>query len=89
LVGQQQANGWYRLYGPNGQGGYSYSHVEVTDPDGNTVVRSDFNLHKGTLSLGCVTVNASDWAALETMLNNTQTFTYNNISFTGRLEVKE
>ena len=40
-------NTWFKLYGANGSGGYSYTTVPVATPGGGTVNRSGFNLHTG------------------------------------------
>ena len=76
MIGNQRDNGWYRLYGNDGEGGYRYDKVAVNTPDGETVYRDGFNLHIGSNSLGCVTVPLSEeaaWKNLEDTLNNTPT----------------
>jgi len=90
LVGNQQSNGWYRLYGSNGQGGYSYNNVSVANPAGGTVQRGEFNLHRGSISLGCVTVtDDASWEGIENALNNTTPFTYNDSTYTAVMVVLE
>jgi len=91
---------WYRLYGSNGKGGYSYNQIPVKAPDGTIVYRGGFNLHTGRASDGCVTVwsdvkrgakgypHSDDYDKLKTMLDKTKPLQYRNSSYTGWLEVK-
>ena len=54
LIGRQrtdQAEPWYKLYHKEADGGYHYSGVGPND-------RSGFNLHAGSASNGCLTVDA-------------------------------
>lgn len=91
---------WYKLYGSNGSGGYSYNDIPVTDPDGNVHYRGGFNLHTGRASDGCVTVwsdvsngeegypKSDDYNKLKDMLNNTKPLEYKGYKYSGSLEVK-
>jgi RHS repeat-associated protein len=50
---------WYKLYGPDGEGGFTYEEIPFQDPlTGEEVTRGDFNLHTGLYSEGCVTVTS-------------------------------
>jgi RHS repeat-associated protein len=100
--GQSGDYNWYRLYGSNGKGGYSYDYVPVRDANGNTVIRGGFNLHTGSYSEGCVTVESdTSWwnpfttypqsdayTQLRQMLDNTAALTYKGSTYRGRLIVK-
>ena len=91
---------WYRLYGSNGKGGYTYNNIPVKTPAGATVYRGGFNLHTGRASDGCVTVwsdvsqgdkgypHSDDYDKLKAILDKTKPLRYKNSNFTGWLEVK-
>jgi RHS repeat-associated protein len=91
---------WYKLYGKNGKGGYSYNEVPVKDPNGNTVVRGGFNLHTGRASDGCITVwsdvppgspnypQSADFEDAQAIIDNTKPMEYNGSSFSGTIEVE-
>ena len=91
---------WYRLYGNNGEGGYSYNGIPVKGPDGQIVNRGGFNLHTGRESDGCITVwsdvsrddggypHSDDFDKLKMLLDKTKPLRYNNSDFSGWLEVK-
>lgn len=50
---------WHRLYGDDGKGGKSYTHIPVWNPETKKYVyRGAFNLHTGCESDGCVTVES-------------------------------
>ena len=75
-IGEQGSrhSGWYSLYGKRADGTYGYTGIPVETSDGGIVERSGFNLHKGTLSDGCVTVrDENEWNDIEKTLNNTPT----------------
>jgi len=100
--GQSGDYNWYRLYGPNGKGGYSYTEVPVRGPDGSLVIRGGFNLHTGSYSEGCITVESDtswwnpfqtypqrdDYVLLRQMLDNTKPLIYKGSKYRGRLTVK-
>ena len=51
---------WYPLYGDDGQGGKSRTHIPVKDPNsGRTVIRNLFYIHTGSGSDGCITVKST------------------------------
>ena len=91
---------WYKLYGRNGSGGYSYTSVPVTDPSGRTITRGGFNLHVGLTSFGCVTIpsevpnddvnypTSSRYTRLREILDGTTPLLYNRRPATGWLTVK-
>ncbi len=91
---------WYRLYGDNEKGGYTYDGIPVKTPDGTTVYRGNFNLHTGRASNGCVTVwsdvklgekgypHSDDYDKLKKLLDKTKPLNYKNSNYTGWLEVK-
>lgn len=90
---------WYKLYGNNGSGGYSYTDIPVQGPMG-TVIRGGFNLHTGRRSNGCITVwsdvaesdekypHSDDYDKLRELLDNTEPYLYKNSGYSGWLEVK-
>lgn len=98
--GHSGDNQWYRLYGDDGLGGYSYHAIPVTDPYGNTVDRGQFNLHTGTRSDGCVTVysdvdessplypTSKQFDELKQLLDNTTPLKYKTSTYRGILIVK-
>ena len=91
---------WYRLYGSNGKGGYTYNNIPVKTPTGVTVYRGGFNLHTGRMSDGCVTVwsdvsqgdagypHSDDYDKLKAILDKTKPLRYKNSNYAGWLEVK-
>jgi Protein of unknown function (DUF2778) len=92
---------WYRLYGPDGKGGYSYTCIPVVDPGtGKTVCRNGFNLHTGLASDGCVTVpsdvdnsspaypTSKSFDDLKKLLEKTKPLDYKGSTFRGYLHVK-
>ena len=91
---------WYRLYGDNEKGGYTYDGIPVKTPDRTTVYRGNFNLHTGRASNGCVTVwsdvkrgekgypHSDDYDKLKKLLDKTKPLKYKNSNYTGWLEVK-
>ena len=91
---------WYRLYGSNGKGGYTYNNIPVRTPTGEIVYRGGFNLHTGRASDGCVTVwsdvsqgdkgypHSDDYDKLKDFLNKTKPLRYKNSNYTGWLVVK-
>jgi RHS repeat-associated protein len=106
LIGKGYARGtggddrWYKLYGSNGAGGYSYTQIPVKNPaTGGTTMRGGFNLHTGSLSLGCLTVlsdvdrNSPDYPRsdaydrLKKLLDNTNPYMHNGDPYRGRLNV--
>ena len=107
LIGQKYShqgspgdNQWYKLYGPNGHGGYSYSDIPVKSPNGETVHRGQLNLHTGLASDGCLTVpsvvphenpkypTSPDYDKIKNLLDKTKPIQYNGSSFSGTLTVK-
>ena len=98
--GQSGDYNWYHLYGPNGEGGYSYSAIPVKAPNGMTVIRGGFNLHTGRRSDGCATVwsdigeeddgypHSNDFDKLREMLDKTRPLRYKDSNYSGWLEVK-
>ena len=94
-------NWWYRLYGDDGNGGYSFKEIPVRDPrTGKMVTRGYFNLHTGRASDGCITV-WSDVARGETgypkskkynsakkLLDHTKPLKYNGSTYRGVIIVK-
>jgi len=93
-------NQWYRLYGPNGKGGYSYTEIPVRNPSGKMINRGFFNLHTGRRSDGCVTVKSDveeddpnyptskEFDSIKKLLDATQPLIYNGSSYRGILIVK-
>mgnify|MGYP000633912234 CR=1 FL=1 len=96
-------NTWFKLYGPNGSGGYVYRSkpgIPVKTPSGGTVYRGEFNLHTGLASNGCITVpsyvprgninypNSTAFSRIQMMLKSTSTFKYKGSNFKGTLIVK-
>jgi hypothetical protein len=91
---------WYKLYGPDGSGGYSYQIIPVTDSKGATQKRGYFNLHTGRESDGCVTVtsdlgpadkgypNSKDYDKIKHILDGTSRLKYKGSNYTGYLYVK-
>jgi RHS repeat-associated protein len=93
---------WYRLYGPNGKGGYSYTEVPVRGSNGKVVIRGGFNLHTGSYSEGCITVESdtswwnplttypqrAEYVQLRRMLDNTKPLVYKGYEYRGRLFVR-
>jgi len=90
---------WYKLYGDNGSGGYSYTDIPVVAPDGIIHHRGGFNLHTGRASDGCVTVwsdvaqgdtgypKSDDYNKLKAMLDKTKPLEYKGSKFSGWLQV--
>ncbi len=102
---QDAANGgnynWYKLYGKDGKGGFSYDSIPVKDPKTKrTVYRGGFNLHTGNRSNGCVTIRSNigenepkypqskQYNNLQKMLNATSEYTYNNSGYKGVIVVE-
>jgi RHS repeat-associated protein len=93
-------NQWYRLYGPDGNGGYTYTDIPVKAPTGKTAKRGLFNLHTGLMSDGCITVlsnvpqtdpkypTSKEYDDLKRLLDNTKPLRYKNDTFRGIIEVK-
>jgi RHS repeat-associated protein len=93
-------NTWFRLYGPNGSGGYSYTTIPVPVPGGGSVNRGGFNIHTGLASNGCVTVPSTvpnsapnypqspAFNAIQRMLQSTRPLNYNGSNFSGWLIVR-
>ena len=91
---------WYKLYGDNGNGGYSYSEIPVQTPKGETVMRGGFNLHTGRRSNGCLTIwsdipegtkdypHSDDYEKLRDLLDSTKPLRYKNSYYSGWLEVR-
>lgn len=91
---------WYRLYGQNGSGGYTYDEIPISSPYGKTVYRGEFNLHTGRASDGCVTVwseidsseinypQSSDYKKLRRILDKTKPLCYKKSLYSGWLIVK-
>lgn len=92
---------WFKLYGPDGKGGYSYNCVPVLDPNsGKKTCRGGFNLHTGRASDGCVTIYSDvandipgypysrQYNKLKYLLDRTRPFTYNGTQYKGKLRVK-
>jgi RHS repeat-associated protein len=92
---------WYKLYGPDGNGGYSYSCIPVKNPlTGKVGCRNGFNLHTGLASDGCITVpsdidnndpnypQSNDYDKIKDLLEKTKPFTYNNSNFKGKINVR-
>lgn len=90
ITGQES---WYILYGSDGNGGYSYSNIPVQNPEGDTRIRGGFNLHKGTMGNGYVTLPSGTqdqvWNSLENTLINTPKTNYNNSTYIGIMIVLE
>lgn len=92
---------WYKLYGSNGQGGYTWGGcIPVNDPTtGNDICRNEFYLHVGGASNGCVTVRSviprgmagyptsPVYDEIMRLLGNTQPFEYNGTTFLGIVNV--
>ena len=91
---------WYKLYGSNGRGGYTYTQIPVKDPaTGRITMRGGFNLHTGSRSLGCLTVlsdvdssspdypRSDAYDRLKKLLDSTTPYLYNGDHYRGRLNV--
>ena len=99
-TGSPGDNQWYRLYGENGSGGYSYASFPVATPSGGTVNRGRFNLHTGGASDGCVTVRSDvgfndpsyptskAYDKIKEILDATEPYKYNNSTYRGFLTVQ-
>lgn len=99
--GSPGENEWFRLYGPDGVGGFSYQKIPITDPNGNIVYRGLINLHTGLVSIGCVTVKSDVsrnnpkypeskvYNKLKNLLKSTKPLIYKGSEFSGKLIIKE
>ncbi|WP_422014715.1 RHS repeat-associated core domain-containing protein [Roseateles sp.] len=94
-------NWWYKLYGPDGSGGYSYDEVVATDPKtGKVTKRGQFNLHTGRESDGCITVrsdvargqenypHSTAFDGAKKLLDKTRPMIYKGSTYRGTLIVK-
>jgi RHS repeat-associated protein len=101
ITGHGGNDWWYKLYGPDGNGGYSYSCIPVKNPlTGKVGCRNGFNLHTGLASDGCITVpsdidnndpnypQSNDYDKIKDLLEKTKPFTYNNSNFKGKINVR-
>jgi hypothetical protein len=95
---------WYPLYGPDGQGGYSFRDIPVYDPStGQSAdTRGRFYLHTGRASDGCMTVwsevdntdltypTSKDFDAIQQLLENATPWLYpgDGTYYPGKLIVK-
>jgi len=94
-------NWWYKLYGPDGSGGYSYTCIPVANPTtGNIECRGLFNLHTGRASDGCMTVKSdvghsdpnypysNDYNKLKRLLESVSPLKYKGSTYRGKLYVQ-
>ena len=93
-------NTWFKLYGPDGSGGYSYTTIPVPVPGGGSVNRGGCNLHTGLASNGCVTIPSTvpnsarnypqspSFNAIQQMLQSTSQLNCNGSNFRGWLNVR-
>lgn len=85
-------NDWYKLYGDDGKGGYSYEKMANG--------RGGFNFHTGLRSNGCVTSpseaqegnanypHSTKYEQFKEFLNSTSPLDYKNSTYRGKLHVK-
>jgi RHS repeat-associated protein len=98
--GNRGDNTWYKLYGSNGVGGYTYTQMPIKDPKtGKVAMRGGFNLHTGNVSLGCLSVpsdvdgsspnypTSEGFDRLKSLLNRTTPYFYNGSTYRGVLHV--
>jgi len=91
---------WYKLYGQDGKGGYSYQHIPIADPSGKMADRGYLNLHTGRASDGCVTFwsdaprgaanypSSAAYNQVKQILDTTAPMEYKGSTYRGVLIVK-